>query len=86
MIEVALQLVAADAATPLNLTVLVPWVAPKFVPVMVTEVPTAPPAGVTEVIPGGGKTEKLPLLVAVPPGVVTDRVPVVAPGGTVVAM
>ena len=32
MIEVSLQIVAADAATPLNLTVLVPWVAPKFVP------------------------------------------------------
>ena len=86
MIEVVLQIEAAAAVTPLNLTVLVPWFAPKFVPVMVTEVPATPPAGVNEVIAGGGGTVKLPLLVAGPPGVVTDRVPVVAPAGTVVAM
>jgi hypothetical protein len=39
---VALQLVTAVTAVPLNVTVLVPCVAPKFVPVMVMEVPTAP--------------------------------------------
>jgi len=33
---------ATVAAIPLNLTVLVPGVAPKFVPVMVTDAPTAP--------------------------------------------
>ena len=78
---------AVAASTPLNLTVLVPCgAAPKFVPVIVTEVPTAPPPGVNEVIVGGGKTVKVPLLVAVPPGVVTERVPVVAPDGTVVAI
>jgi hypothetical protein len=38
---VALQLVAV-AVVPLNVTVLVPWVVPKFDPVMVTEAPTAP--------------------------------------------
>ena len=38
---VALQLVGV-AAVPLNVTVLVPCVAPKFVPVIVTEVPTTP--------------------------------------------
>ncbi len=38
---VALQLVGVPAV-PLNVTVLVPWVAPKFVPVIATEVPTGP--------------------------------------------
>src|SRR6266705_711406 len=33
------------AAVPLNLTVLVPCVAPKFAPVIATEVPTRPDAG-----------------------------------------
>jgi hypothetical protein len=39
---VALQLVGVPAAVPLNVTVLVPCVIPKFVPVIVTGVPTAP--------------------------------------------
>jgi hypothetical protein len=38
---VALQLVGVPAV-PLNVTVLVPWVAPKFAPVIVTGVPTPP--------------------------------------------
>ena len=38
---VALQLVGVPAV-PLNFTVLVPCVAPKLVPVIVTEVPTGP--------------------------------------------
>jgi hypothetical protein len=33
------------AAVPLKLTVLVPCVEPKFVPVIVTEVPTTPDVG-----------------------------------------
>ena len=41
---VALQLVGV-AAVPLNVTVLVPCVAPKFVPVTVTEVPMTPEVG-----------------------------------------
>jgi hypothetical protein len=41
---VALQLVGV-AAVPLNLTVLLPCVAPKFAPAIVTEVPTTPDAG-----------------------------------------
>ena len=40
-IIVALQLVGSPAV-PLNVTVLVPCVAPKFVPVIVTDVPTGP--------------------------------------------
>ncbi len=39
-----LQLVAV-AVTPLNLTVLVPWVLPKLLPEIVTEVPTVPEVG-----------------------------------------
>jgi len=48
---VALQLVGV-AVVPLNLTVLVPCVAPKFVPVIVTDVPTAPDVGLTLVMLG----------------------------------
>jgi hypothetical protein len=40
----ALQLVAV-AAVPLNVTVLVPCVAPKPDPAIVTEAPTAPEVG-----------------------------------------
>src|SRR5579884_2740114 len=50
---VALQLVGT-AVVPLKLTVLVPWVAPKFAPVMVTAVPTAPEAGDRVVMLGAG--------------------------------
>src|SRR5260221_13273438 len=32
-------------SVPLNMTVLVPWVAPKLMPVIVTAVPTGPEAG-----------------------------------------
>ena len=56
----------------------------KFVPLIVTLVPTGPLAGVKLVIVGaGGTTVKLVALVAVPPGVVTLSGPVVAPVGTV---
>src|SRR6266481_10127201 len=50
------MLVALHAAgvpgVPLNVTVLVPWLAPKFVPVIVTEVPTAPEVGFRFVMEG----------------------------------
>jgi len=39
---VALQALAAVAVIPLNVIVLVPWVAPKLVPVMVIDVPAGP--------------------------------------------
>jgi hypothetical protein len=43
------------AATPLNFTVpLAPKLVPKFVPVIVTDVPAAPPIGVKPVMVGGG--------------------------------
>src|SRR5712691_5318611 len=40
-----LQLVIEVAGAPLKLTVLVPWVAPKLEPVIVTDVPTPPRLG-----------------------------------------
>jgi hypothetical protein len=39
---VGLQALAAAAAIPLNVIVLVPWVAPKLVPVMVSDVTAGP--------------------------------------------
>ena len=47
-----LQLVMEDASVPLNLTVLLPWVPPKFDPVMVTDVPVPPKFGDTLVTKG----------------------------------
>src|SRR5260221_11900554 len=74
---VADQLVGV-AAVPLNVTVLVPWVAPKFVPVIVTAVPTGPFVGDRLVTVGGTGTVKVRPLLASPP-TVTTTVPVVAP-------
>jgi len=82
---VALQLVGV-AAVPLNLTVLVPCVAPKFAPVIVTLAPTNPDVGFKLVMLGAGTaTVKLLPLLATPP-TVTTTVPVVAPVGTVTTM
>ena len=75
---VALQLVGA-AAVPLNVTVLVPWVAPNVVPLIVTESPTTPEVGDRLLI--FGPTVKVTPLLADPP-TVTTTAPVVAPGGT----
>jgi hypothetical protein len=78
---VALQLVGV-AAIPLNFTVLVPCVAPKFAPAMVTELPTNPDVGFKLVMLGAGTvTVKLTPLLATPP-TVTITLPVVAPLGT----
>ena len=60
---VLLQLVGM-AAVPLNLTVLLPCVAPKFVPVMVTAVATKPEVGDRLVMLGGTVTAKLTPLLA----------------------
>jgi hypothetical protein len=69
------------AAVPLKATAVAPV---RFVPVIVTVLPAAPLVGLTLVIAGaGGRTVKLAVLVAVPDGVVTARVPVVAAAGTV---
>ena len=55
----------------------------KLVPVITTPVPTVPVVGEKLVMVGGALTTvKLLALVPVPPGVVTEIVPVVAPAGT----
>jgi hypothetical protein len=73
------------AETPWNVTLVAPV---KFVPVIVTVVPTGPEVGEKEVIVGGAAavTVKFWELAAVPSGVVTLIGPVVAPEGTVVVM
>ena len=69
------------AAVPLNLTA---DAAVKFVPLIVTPVPTGPLVGAKLAIVGAlAVTVKFVELVAVPPGVVTLTGPVVAPVGTV---
>jgi hypothetical protein len=68
------------AFTVLNVTAVAPV---KFVPLIVTLVPTGPLVGAKLVIVGGLTTVKLFALTAVPPGVVTLNGPVVAPAGTV---
>jgi hypothetical protein len=78
---VVVQLVGV-AALPLNVTVLAPCVPPKFVPAIVTEVPTAPDVGLRLVRVGADAvTVKVTPLLANPP-TVTTTVPVVAPLGT----
>src|SRR5882724_10935492 len=77
---VVLQL-AGVAATPLNFTVLVPCTAPKFAPLMVTDVPTTPDVGFRLVMLGGDEvTLKFIPLLATPP-TVTTTLAVVAPAG-----
>ena len=78
---VALQEVGV-AVVPLKVTVLVPWDAPKFVPEIVTGVPTGPDVGFNVEIEGGGTvTVNVTPLLAIPP-TVTTTLPVVAPAGT----
>src|SRR6266478_1288253 len=77
----ALQLVGV-VLTPLKLTVLVPWEAPKFAPAIVTEALIAPADGLRLVMLGrGGVTVKLSPLLAIP-ATETTTFPVVAPVGT----
>jgi hypothetical protein len=54
-------------ATPPKLTVLVPWLEPKLLPAIVTELPTGPDDGVRLVIPG--LTVKFTVLLGTPPTV-----------------
>jgi len=54
-IEVAPQLAIVDAVVPLKVTELVPCVVPKFVPVIVTDAPTAPEVGDRLVMFGAAK-------------------------------
>jgi hypothetical protein len=77
----ALQLETAPALVPLKLTVLVPWLAPKLLPVMVTAVPTGPEAGFSAVMLGTGRIVKPFVSVSVwtPVSTVTVTAPSVAP-------
>src|ERR1043166_7748149 len=78
--DVLVQLVTA-AAAPLKRTTLLPWLAPKFWPLMVTAVPAAPLAGESDVMLGPGMTVKVTPLLVVPPATIVTG-PVVAPAGT----
>src|SRR5215470_16448334 len=83
MMLVADQLVGV-AVTPLNVTLLVPFVEPKFDPAIVTTVPTAPLVGDRLVRLGAAGvlvTVNVRPLLATPP-TVTTTFPVVAPDGT----
>jgi hypothetical protein len=74
------------AVVPLNLTVLVPFVDPKFAPAIVTDVPTGPLAGVRLVTVGAfAATVNIIALLAAPP-TVTTTFPLVAPDGTAAVM
>ena len=64
------------------MTVLVLWVAPKLVPVMVTDEPTGPEPADKLVMLGGGTTVKLTPGLVLPP-TVTVTLPVTALFGTV---
>jgi hypothetical protein len=80
-IAVAEVTVKEVALTPLNATAVAPL---KFVPLIVTLVPTGPLVGEKlDIVGGGGTTVNALALLAVPAGVDTLNVPVVAPAGTV---
>ena len=80
VIAVEPQLVGI-AVTPLKVTVLDPWLDPKFTPVIVTAVSTVPVSGERLVMPGVEPTMNGTPLLATPP-TVTTTFPVVAPLGT----
>jgi len=81
---VEFQLVT-EAVVPLKLTVPLPWLDPKLLPVIVTAAPTAPVVIDRLVMLGAETTVKLlPLLATL--DTVTTTLPVVAPEGTVTAM
>jgi hypothetical protein len=83
--DVALHEVIVVAVVVLNFTVLVPWVVPKFAPVIVTDAVTGPDVGDKLVMLGAATTvNALPLLAT--PLTVTTTFPVVAPVGTVATM
>jgi hypothetical protein len=80
LIEVLAHVVGVPGV-PLNVTVLVPWLVPKLVPLIVTDAPTAPEVGVKLVMLGVGRTVKLTPVLATPL-TVTTTLPVAAPVGT----
>jgi hypothetical protein len=77
--------VVVAATVPSKVIVLVPFVAPKAVPVTVTDAPTGPLVGETAVIAGVGNTVNATPALAIPP-TLTTTLPVPAPAGTVATM
>jgi len=78
----AVAQVVGVALTPPKVTVLVPCVAPKFAPLIVTDVPTGPEDGFRLVMLGAGTvTVNATALLACPP-TVTRTLPLTAPLGT----
>jgi hypothetical protein len=74
--------VVVDAVVPLNVTVLLPFVAPKPLPAIVTDAPTAPVVGERLVMAAGATTVNVtPLLLTLDTR--TTTLPVVALPGTV---
>ena len=84
VIVVVLTTVNRVALTPPNLTPLVAVMPVKLAPVMVTVSPDLPLVADKLVIVGAREMAKLVDIVAVPPSVVSDTAPVVAPAGTVI--
>ena len=78
---VVVDQIVGVAIVPLKRIVLLPCVAPKFVPTTVTAVPTGPLVGVRLVMLGGTVTVNDTPGLACPPTVTTTE-PVVAPAGT----
>ena len=83
VILVALTTVNDVAAVPPKLTAVAPV---KFVPVIVTVAPAPAVVGVKDEIVGACINVKVPLEVAVPPGVITEIVPVVPLATTAVIL
>lgn len=73
------------AVVPLNFTLPLPWVDPKFEPAMTIAEPTAPLLGVRLLMLAAAVTVKLTPLLATPL-TVTVTLPVTAPVGTVAVM
>jgi hypothetical protein len=78
--DVSVHEVQLVTAGLLKETVEVPWVGPKYLPVIVTTVPIVPVVGAMAVMAGGSRVKSIPL--EVPTGVVTVTFPVVVPEGT----
>ena len=70
------------ASTPLNLTTFCEGVVLKLSPFIVTVAPTAPPLGGLRLVIIGVGNKVKPVLVAIPPGVVTNTFPEVPPATT----
>src|SRR5208283_1518911 len=85
VMELALQLIAAPAPIPLNITTPEPWLEPKLLPEIDTTAPTGAMLGFTELTEGAGRTVKFTPLLDTPPTVTTTG-PVVAPPGTFTTM